>query len=89
MEARLKNGGASAPGGSPQAQRQAVAGSLQTGPAIDSQKQQTSRPNTAKPTQQQQQPVHGGAMPPTPTASEGELLYRRAPAAARPPGSNS
>jgi len=69
MEARLKSGGALVAGSSPQAQQQSVAGSLQAGPAVDSQKQQTSRPNTAKPTQQQQ-PVHGGAMPPTPTASE-------------------
>lgn len=30
----------------------------------------TSRPGTAKPTQHA--PMHGGAMPPTPTASEGE-----------------
>ncbi|KAI1471197.1 uncharacterized protein F4812DRAFT_455308 [Daldinia caldariorum] len=36
------------------------------------QQQQRSRPGTAK--QVQQAPAHGGAMPPTPTASEGEYV---------------
>ncbi|KAH7040703.1 uncharacterized protein B0I36DRAFT_357970 [Microdochium trichocladiopsis] len=69
MEERLKSGGAAVPMGSPRGQRPAVDGAFQTASADDAQKTQTSRPNTAKPTQQQQ-PLHGGAMPPTPTASE-------------------
>ncbi|KAJ1338055.1 intracellular multiplication protein IcmG [Microdochium nivale] len=61
MEQRLK-------GVPPTAQQPAGAATLQTAPASESQRSQTSRPGTAKPAQQQ--PIHGGAMPPTPTASE-------------------
>ncbi|KAI1636180.1 hypothetical protein F4809DRAFT_663023 [Biscogniauxia mediterranea] len=64
MEERLK-GQAGAPAGS-QAQQQAQA----AGKGLPQRPLQTSRPGTAK--QSQQAPVRGGAMPPTPTASEGE-----------------
>ncbi|KAI5928248.1 hypothetical protein F4810DRAFT_706143 [Camillea tinctor] len=64
MEERLK-GQPNAPAGS-QAQQQAQA----AGKGLPQRPLQTSRPGTAK--QSQQAPVRGGAMPPTPTASEGE-----------------
>ncbi|OTB04194.1 hypothetical protein M426DRAFT_164804 [Hypoxylon sp. CI-4A] len=73
MEERLKkqNPPGTAGGLSPRAQRQAVSD------AFGKEKehlvqQQRSRPGTAK--QVQQAPAHGGAMPPTPTASEGEYV---------------
>ena len=68
MEERLKSGGVTPSASSPRAQRQAVGDAFKAAPASDAQRSQTSRPGTAK--QAQQQPVHGGAMPPTPTASE-------------------
>ena len=70
MEERLKrNGGVPQTTGGPQAPRQP-----QTDPVGSSKDAaKTSRPGTAKQTQQQV-PVRGGAMPPTPTASEGEYL---------------
>ncbi|KAI8630993.1 hypothetical protein F5Y19DRAFT_474116 [Xylariaceae sp. FL1651] len=79
MEARLQMSKGSGSGGSPQAQRQPL--STEFDQAVQSAKssekelsqrplQTTSRPGTAK--QAQHAPLHGGAMPPTPTASEGE-----------------
>lgn len=61
MEDRLKqNGAAPAP--------QTVQTLRPEADQAAAQAQRTSRPGTAK----SQQQVHGGAMPPTPTASEGE-----------------
>ncbi|KAI1855199.1 hypothetical protein JX266_000064 [Neoarthrinium moseri] len=80
MEERLKRGGqapGAATGSSPRAQRSPLGDtfSQQQAPATGTQKelpQRPSRPGTAKAQQQSQQQMHGGAMPPTPTASEGE-----------------
>ncbi|ORY64347.1 uncharacterized protein BCR38DRAFT_485506 [Pseudomassariella vexata] len=82
MEERLKmQNGATlpAPSTSPRAGPQPL-GNAFGGPAVDkvdAQQQQrptgASRPGTAK--QTQQAPAHGGAMPPTPTASEGEYEF--------------
>ncbi|KAI0392500.1 hypothetical protein F5Y17DRAFT_358031 [Xylariaceae sp. FL0594] len=77
MEAKLQ--GTQIPGftSNPQAQRQPLADSTlnpasqSTGKDLPQRPMQTaSRPGTAK--QAQQAPMHGGDMPPTPTASEGE-----------------
>jgi hypothetical protein len=78
MEERLKRSGGQAPAatGSPRGQRQPLAntfGQAQPPQANKDSSQrplQASRPGTAK--QTQHAPAHGGAMPPTPTASEGE-----------------
>ncbi|KAK7756420.1 hypothetical protein SLS62_001646 [Diatrype stigma] len=77
MEERLKRGaaakGASTPAGegSQRAQRAALNDAYkQQAAAVAADQEARSRPGTAKPTQQA--PVRGGAMPPTPTASEGE-----------------
>ncbi|KAH9907950.1 hypothetical protein F4778DRAFT_777321 [Xylariomycetidae sp. FL2044] len=74
MEARLKK---TAPGisqgSSPRATRQALGHTFDEqkhAAATGKQPMQLSRPGTAK--QSQNAPAHGGAMPPTPTASEGE-----------------
>lgn len=80
MEERLKrqNPPGAAGSMSPRAQRQAIsdafgpAAAAATTSADKDQQQQRSRPGTAK--QVQQAPAHGGAMPPTPTASEGEYV---------------
>ncbi|KAK6084521.1 hypothetical protein SCUP234_03310 [Seiridium cupressi] len=67
MEERLKrNHPAGAAGARPAAQ----AGQGAPAPVQKDLPQRASRPGTAK--AQQQAPIHGGAMPPTPTASEGE-----------------
>ncbi|KAI1293317.1 hypothetical protein F5Y03DRAFT_331464 [Xylaria venustula] len=76
MEARLQTSKQGGSGGSPRAQRQPLANTFS--PAAQSTEkelpqrplQTASRPGTAK--QAQHAPMHGGAMPPTPTASEGE-----------------
>jgi hypothetical protein len=76
MEERLKRNQATVSGTSSRAQRSQngnnFAAAEQGGPAPIQRDipQRTSRPGTAK--TQQQAPIHGGAMPPTPTASEGE-----------------
>ncbi|KAI0484247.1 hypothetical protein GGR56DRAFT_668833 [Xylariaceae sp. FL0804] len=76
MEARLKTqpgGSGPSSGGSPRAQRSALGNDTFGGQPAQQQQQrplQASRPGTAK--QAQHAPLHGGAMPPTPTASEGE-----------------
>ncbi|KAI1330575.1 hypothetical protein F5Y16DRAFT_396071 [Xylariaceae sp. FL0255] len=83
MEQRLQLSKTRGPSGSPRAQRQALGNNTfdQPSPAQQPtaekelhqrplQTSSTSRPGTAK--QSQQAPLHGGAMPPTPTASEGE-----------------
>ncbi|KAI0142338.1 hypothetical protein F4776DRAFT_502162 [Hypoxylon sp. NC0597] len=78
MEERLKrqNPPGAAGSMSPRAQRQAISDAFGTAaaaaPADNKDQQQRSRPGTAK--QVQQAPAHGGAMPPTPTASEGEYV---------------
>ncbi|OTA96264.1 hypothetical protein M434DRAFT_19723 [Hypoxylon sp. CO27-5] len=83
MEERLKkqNPPGAAGSMSPRAQRQAISDAFGTAAATASadkdQQQQRSRPGTAK--QVQQAPAHGGAMPPTPTASEGEYVLQRGP----------
>ncbi|KAI4860450.1 hypothetical protein F4820DRAFT_452922 [Hypoxylon rubiginosum] len=79
MEERLKKQ-QPAGGLSPRAQRQAIGDAFAKKTALEKdiaaqqqqQQQQRSRPGTAK--QAQQAPGHGGAMPPTPTASEGEYV---------------
>ncbi|GAW13225.1 hypothetical protein ANO14919_026050 [Xylariales sp. No.14919] len=74
MEARLQTSKPSGSGGSPQAQRQPLTSTFDskaqpTEKALPQRPlQATSRPGTAK--QAQHAPIHGGAMPPTPTASE-------------------
>ncbi|KAI0852077.1 hypothetical protein F5Y00DRAFT_259035 [Daldinia vernicosa] len=77
MEERLKRQNPPGVAGSmsPRSQQQAVNDTF--GKALSAEKdlaqqQQRSRPGTAK--QVQQAPAHGGAMPPTPTASEGEYV---------------
>ncbi|KAI0432841.1 hypothetical protein F5Y09DRAFT_352849 [Xylaria sp. FL1042] len=76
MEARLKTSKVGASGGSPRAQRQPLANTFGSAAQPTEKElpqrplQATSRPDTAK--QAQHAPMHGGAMPPTPTASEGE-----------------
>ncbi|KAI1107399.1 hypothetical protein F4804DRAFT_329433 [Jackrogersella minutella] len=76
MENRLKTQQPGASGGlSPRAQRQAISDAYGQKAAVEkdiAQQQQRSRPGTAK--QVQHAPAHGGAMPPTPTASEGEYV---------------
>lgn len=67
MEERLKG---SKPGASAGTSPQAQSGQGAQAPLQKDLPQRASRPGTAK--TQQQAPVHGGAMPPTPTASEGE-----------------
>ncbi|KAI1173207.1 hypothetical protein F4777DRAFT_590035 [Nemania sp. FL0916] len=76
MEARLQTSKVGGVGGSPRAQRQPLANTFKSA-AQPAEKdlpqrplQTSSRPGTAK--QSQHAPMHGGAMPPTPTASEGE-----------------
>lgn len=78
MEERLKRPAGQQAGaastGSPSAQQSPVRNKSATAGQSAVQKdlpQRPSRPGTAK-AQQQTAPVHGGAMPPTPTASEGE-----------------
>ncbi|KAI0378348.1 hypothetical protein F5Y04DRAFT_284104 [Hypomontagnella monticulosa] len=74
MEERLKKQ-QPAGGLSPRAQRQAISDAFGKKAALEkdiAEQQQRSRPGTAK--QVQQAPAHGGAMPPTPTASEGEYV---------------
>ncbi|KAH8195954.1 hypothetical protein TruAng_009874 [Truncatella angustata] len=78
MEERLKHGtqATGAAGASPRAQRSPIGSAFaQAGQGAPASlhkdlPQRGSRPGTAK--AQQQAPAHGGAMPPTPTASEGE-----------------
>ncbi|KAI0399214.1 hypothetical protein F4802DRAFT_611058 [Xylaria palmicola] len=77
MEARLKNSMTNTPGSHPQRKRQTLANPQHPATPSTAQKelphrplQTASRPGTAK--QAHQAPMHGGAMPPTPTASEGE-----------------
>ncbi|KAF2965463.1 hypothetical protein GQX73_g8110 [Xylaria multiplex] len=76
MEARLQGSKPGGSAGSPRAQRQPLANAFDpnTQPAEKALPQRPlqagSRPGTAK--QAQHAPMHGGAMPPTPTASEGE-----------------
>ncbi|RYC55723.1 hypothetical protein CHU98_g10485 [Xylaria longipes] len=76
MEARLQMSKTSPLGGSPRAQRQPLAASFDSAPSSTEKElpqrplQTASRPGTAK--QAQQAPMRAGAMPPTPTASEGE-----------------
>ncbi|KAI2631863.1 hypothetical protein GGR54DRAFT_627469 [Hypoxylon sp. NC1633] len=78
MEERLKKQKPGAAGGlSPRSQRQAISDAFgkvaaEKDAAQQQQPQSRSRPGTAK--QAQQAPAHGGAMPPTPTASEGEYV---------------
>ncbi|KAI1210489.1 uncharacterized protein F4807DRAFT_459865 [Annulohypoxylon truncatum] len=76
MEERLKkqHPGA-ATSSTARSQRQALSDAFDKAQAEKEQlvqQQQRSRPGTAK--QVQQAPAHGGAMPPTPTASEGEYV---------------
>lgn len=71
MEDRLKKQTPGQGGLSPRAQRQALGDAFAKKASLEkdiAQQQQRSRPGTAK--QAQQAPGHGGAMPPTPTASE-------------------
>ncbi|KAI0809402.1 hypothetical protein GGR55DRAFT_689556 [Xylaria sp. FL0064] len=76
MEARLKTSKVGTSGDSPRAQRQPLPNTLSSAAQPTEKElpqrplQTTSRPGTAK--QAQHAPMHGGAMPPTPTASEGE-----------------
>ncbi|KAK7920326.1 hypothetical protein PG985_008348, partial [Apiospora marii] len=75
MEARLKrSSGGQGTAAQSESQRQAasdLAADKDTAAQMAAQRSMgTSRPGTAK--QPQQAPAHGGAMPPTPTASEGE-----------------
>ncbi|KAF3071029.1 hypothetical protein GL218_00383 [Daldinia childiae] len=77
MEERLKKQNPpGVPGSvSPRSQRQAISDAFGKAASTEkdlAQQQQRSRPGTAK--QVQQAPAHGGAMPPTPTASEGEYV---------------
>lgn len=76
MEQRLKKQNPPGQAGSlsPRAQRQAVNDAFGKAHAETeaAAQQQRSRPGTAK--QVQHAPAHGGAMPPTPTASEGEYV---------------
>ncbi|KAI1083767.1 hypothetical protein F5B20DRAFT_349111 [Whalleya microplaca] len=81
MEERLKkqNPSAAPSGATPRTQRQGQAVGGTYGQASssagekDHPQQRASRPGTAK--QARQAPAHGGVMPPTPTASEGEYDY--------------
>ncbi|KAI1388695.1 uncharacterized protein F4822DRAFT_253465 [Hypoxylon trugodes] len=78
MEERLKKQQPGTGGLSPRAQRQALNDAFEKKASVEKdlaqqQQQQRSRPGTAK--QVQQAPAHGGAMPPTPTASEGEYVF--------------
>ncbi|KAI2468293.1 hypothetical protein F4781DRAFT_432568 [Annulohypoxylon bovei var. microspora] len=74
MEERLKKQHPGVANGlSPRAQRQALSDAQAEKEQLVQQQQQRSRPGTAK--QVQQAPAHGGAMPPTPTASEGEYVF--------------
>ncbi|KAI1151782.1 hypothetical protein F4825DRAFT_421801 [Nemania diffusa] len=76
MEARLQLSKIDGVGGSPRAQRQPLANVFDSNTQSAEKElpqrpvQTTSRPGTAK--QTQHAPIRGGAMPPTPTASEGE-----------------
>ncbi|KAK5631231.1 hypothetical protein RRF57_006945 [Xylaria bambusicola] len=76
MEKRLQTSKSGAFSGSPRGQRQPLANTFgsttqSTGKELPQRPlQASSRPGTAK--QAQHVPMHGGAMPPTPTASEGE-----------------
>ncbi|KAI1196560.1 hypothetical protein F5X97DRAFT_325392 [Nemania serpens] len=76
MEARLQTSKIGRPGGSSQAQQQPLANTSDSSTRSADKElaqrplQTASRPGTAK--QAQNAPMHGGAMPPTPTASEGE-----------------
>ncbi|KAI1343916.1 hypothetical protein F5Y15DRAFT_411767 [Xylariaceae sp. FL0016] len=76
MEARLQQQSSSpTQGNSPRAQRQGLGNTFGQEPPSQQHHQKDlpsrpSRPGTAK--QTQPAPMHGGAMPPTPTASEGE-----------------
>ncbi|KAI0451799.1 hypothetical protein F5B21DRAFT_527464 [Xylaria acuta] len=76
MEARLQTSKTTQLGGSPRAQRQPLANTFNSAPSSAEKElpqrplQTASRPGTAK--QAQQAPMRAGAMPPTPTASEGE-----------------
>ncbi|KAI1659253.1 hypothetical protein F4813DRAFT_387961 [Daldinia decipiens] len=79
MEERLKRQNPPGVAGSmsPRSQRQAIGDAFGKAASTEKdlaqqQQQQRSRPGTAK--QVQQAPAHGGAMPPTPTASEGEYV---------------
>ncbi|KAI8959466.1 hypothetical protein F5Y11DRAFT_303533 [Daldinia sp. FL1419] len=73
MEERLKRQNpAAAAGVSPRSQRQTIGDAFGKATSSEKEQQQRSRPGTAK--QVQQAPAHGGAMPPTPTASEGEYV---------------
>ncbi|KAI2779175.1 hypothetical protein F4815DRAFT_446507 [Daldinia loculata] len=77
MEERLKKQNPPGVAGSvsPRSQRQAISDAFGKAASTEkdlAQQQQRSRPGTAK--QVQQAPAHGGAMPPTPTASEGEYV---------------
>ncbi|KAI3327947.1 hypothetical protein HD806DRAFT_531280 [Xylariaceae sp. AK1471] len=76
MEAKLQTSKIGGLGGSPRAQRQPLASTFDSTTQSTEKElpqrplQTASRPGTAK--QAQHAPMHGGAMPPTPTASEGE-----------------
>jgi len=77
MEARLQGSQITGLSNNPRAQRQPLANNTfdSTSQSTDKELPQrplqtASRPGTAK--QAQHAPMHGGAMPPTPTASEGE-----------------
>ncbi|KAI1118124.1 hypothetical protein F5Y14DRAFT_447535 [Nemania sp. NC0429] len=76
MEARLRTSKPGRPGASSQAQQQPPANTSDSSTQSTDKElahrplQTASRPGTAK--QAQNAPMHGGAMPPTPTASEGE-----------------
>ncbi|KAI1165510.1 hypothetical protein F5B18DRAFT_649751 [Nemania serpens] len=76
MEARLQTSKIGGLGGSPRAQQQPLANTSDSNTRSTDKElaqrplQTASRPGTAK--QAQNAPMHGGAMPPTPTASEGE-----------------
>ncbi|KAI1093721.1 hypothetical protein F5B19DRAFT_491039 [Rostrohypoxylon terebratum] len=73
MEERLKMQHPGAANSSnARSQRQALSDAFDKAQAEKEQLVQRSRPGTAK--QVQQAPAHGGAMPPTPTASEGEYV---------------
>ncbi|KAI2631740.1 hypothetical protein GGS21DRAFT_491644 [Xylaria nigripes] len=77
MEEKLQTSRMGSSGGSPRAQRRPDLANTILSSNQSTQKelpqrplQTSSRPGTAK--QTQHVPIHGGAMPPTPTASEGE-----------------
>ncbi|KAL7623914.1 hypothetical protein AAE478_005471 [Parahypoxylon ruwenzoriense] len=75
MEERLKKQPGAAGVLSPRSQRHTITSTFGQAPPPgekDLSQQQRSRPGTAK--QAHQAPAHGGAMPPTPTASEGEYV---------------